>query len=142
MNPSESADIKVYEPGYLIAKIGASESAGSKGADMPAIGFMAHVDTSSDVSGKNVKACFTEIDGSVINMITALFCTPEEFRSSNHESIPSSHRTDNSFGCRQQGAGVAIAVAVIENSLKTRGSFMTGVYIHYRRRNRQGDEQL
>ncbi|HOV63137.1 MAG TPA: hypothetical protein PLG43_04555, partial [Spirochaetia bacterium] len=43
------SDISISEHGQLIARMKATY-----GVSAPAIGFMAHVDTSSDVSGKNV----------------------------------------------------------------------------------------
>ena len=57
------ADVELTDHCYVIARI----SATAGGENAPTIGFMAHVDTSSDVSGKDVKPVVTRnYDGSAI----------------------------------------------------------------------------
>ena len=62
---SGAEDITLDENGYLIARIPASPGY----ENVPTIGFLAHVDTASDVSGKNVKPVIHEnYDGKTIKL--------------------------------------------------------------------------
>ena len=63
--------------GYVMGKIPANI-----GGDIPAIGFIAHVDTSPDASGANVKPqIISDYDGSPIALkgVPGLYLDPEEF---------------------------------------------------------------
>ena len=65
------------EYGYVMGKIPANI-----GGDIPAIGFIAHVDTSPDASGANVKPqIISDYDGSPIALkgVPGLYLDPEEF---------------------------------------------------------------
>ena len=66
------------ESGYVMAKIPASAGCG----DVPAIGFIAHVDTAPDASGAGVKPqIIPDYDGSPIALkgVPGLFLDPAEF---------------------------------------------------------------
>lgn len=68
-------DVELDEFGYLIARVPA---AGREGA--PVIGFMAHVDTASEASGKGVQPTLHEnYDGGPIRLSGGLTIDPEEF---------------------------------------------------------------
>ena len=65
------------EHGYVYAKI-----PGNNGKDTPTIGFMAHVDTAPDASGKDVKPQIIDCyDGGDIPLkgVPGLFLKPSEF---------------------------------------------------------------
>ncbi len=67
-------DITLNEHGYLIARLEANTE-----ADVPVIGFMAHVDTSSDVSGTDVKPQIHEnYDGKPIVLNGGTVIDPEQ----------------------------------------------------------------
>ena len=67
-------DTEFVSPCYVIARIPASS--GKEG--LPAVGFMAHMDTSSDVSGKDVKAVLVkDYDGKRINLANDIVLDPE-----------------------------------------------------------------
>ena len=67
-------DIDLNENGYLIARLGANTD-----REIPAIGFMAHVDTSSDVSGTDVKPRIHEnYDGKPIALENGIVIDPAE----------------------------------------------------------------
>jgi tripeptide aminopeptidase len=69
------ADIRVSDHGYIVARLAAT-----KGVRAPSIGFMAHVDTASDVSGKNVSPRIHEgYDGGVIRYQNGLALDPAEY---------------------------------------------------------------
>lgn len=69
------SDISISEHGQLIARMKASY-----GVSAPAIGFMAHVDTSSDVSGKNVSPrIIAPYDGGVIRYGNGLILDPDDY---------------------------------------------------------------
>jgi len=64
--------------GYVTATLPAN----TKQKDIPVVGFLAHMDTSPDLSGENVKPQFIEdYDGGtvVLNKEKAIFMSPEEF---------------------------------------------------------------
>lgn len=64
------------DKGYLIARFPAAGTAGGAAT----IGFMAHVDTSPDVSGKDVRPqVHPDYDGKPIALEDGLVLTPEEF---------------------------------------------------------------
>jgi len=67
-------DVKLTDHCYVIARL--PPSAGKENA--PAIGFMAHMDTASDVSGKDVKPQLVKAyDGKKIALSGGLFLDPE-----------------------------------------------------------------
>ncbi|MBI9107635.1 MAG: peptidase T [Spirochaetales bacterium] len=67
-------DIDLNEHGYLIARLEANTE-----RDVPVIGFMAHVDTSSDVSGTNVKPRIHEnYNGELITLENGIVINPAE----------------------------------------------------------------
>lgn len=68
-------DVKITEHCYLIARL--PPSAGKENA--PSVGFLAHLDTASDVSGKDVKPQFVEnYDGGKIALAGGLCLDPEK----------------------------------------------------------------
>ena len=68
-------DVKITEHCYLIARL--PPSAGKENA--PCVGFLAHLDTASDVSGKDVKPQFVEnYDGGKIALAGGLCLDPEK----------------------------------------------------------------
>ena len=68
-------DTELDEFGYLIARIPANKSDGA-----PVIGFMAHVDTASEASGKNVQPVLhTNYDGKPIELEGGTVIDPEEY---------------------------------------------------------------
>lgn len=70
------SDVSLNKNGYLIARLPANLPAGK---EAPVIGFMAHVDTSSDMSGKDVKPLLHEnYDGGVIPLSGEFKLDPEE----------------------------------------------------------------
>ncbi|MCL2294057.1 MAG: peptidase T [Spirochaetes bacterium] len=70
-----ACDVILDENGYVIARIPASPGY----EDVPAIGFLAHVDTAPDVSGKNVNPLVHEnYDGKTIKLNGTEIC-PQKF---------------------------------------------------------------
>ncbi|MFH2114855.1 MAG: peptidase T [Spirochaetota bacterium] len=69
-------DVSIDDHAYVIARIPASP-----GLDqVPAIGFMGHIDTSSDVSGANVKPGIVKnYDGKAVQLSPGQFLDPAEF---------------------------------------------------------------
>lgn len=68
-------DVKITEHCYLIARL--PSSAGKENA--PCVGFLAHLDTASDVTGKDVKPRFVEnYDGGKIALADGLCLDPEK----------------------------------------------------------------
>ncbi|MCL2186765.1 MAG: peptidase T [Treponema sp.] len=66
-------DVKLNDNCYLIARLPASEGKESE----PCIGFLAHLDTASDVSGKNVKPQLVKnYNGEKISLANGLFLDP------------------------------------------------------------------
>jgi tripeptide aminopeptidase len=69
-------DVRIDDHAYVIARIPASPGL----EQVPAIGFMGHVDTSSDVSGANVKPrVIQHYDGKAVQLSPGQFLDPEEF---------------------------------------------------------------
>jgi tripeptide aminopeptidase len=67
-------DLVLTEHCYVIARIPASPGR----EDSPALGFMAHLDTAEDVSGKDVKPCLVEVyDGKKISLANGFALDPE-----------------------------------------------------------------
>ena len=70
-------DVELNEHGYLIARIPSNISGDSQ---PPTVGFMAHVDTSPDVSGKDVQPRVIEnYDGGVVELKEGFRLDPREF---------------------------------------------------------------
>ena len=68
------SDVSLSDMGYLIARIKPTK----EGKDTPVIGFMAHVDTVSDVPGEHVKPqIHEEYDGSPIKLGTEQVLSPQ-----------------------------------------------------------------
>lgn len=68
-------DVELDEYGYLIARVPPNKTDGA-----PIIGFMAHVDTDSEASGRNVSPQLHErYDGSPIKLKDDITIDPEEF---------------------------------------------------------------
>ncbi|PJE79936.1 Peptidase T [invertebrate metagenome] len=68
-------DVKLDENGYIMAKLPANTD-----KPVPAIGFIAHMDTAPDASGENVKAKIHEnYDGSDIILHDGMMLSPNEF---------------------------------------------------------------
>ena len=109
------SDVKVFENGYVIAVLPASE-----GIQSPVIGLMAHVDTSEDAPGKNVKPKITErYDGSVLDVGNGVSVDPVDFpvlaSCLGHEIISSDGTT--LLGADDK-AGIAIIMTAAEYLLK------------------------
>ena len=69
------SDLELDEHGYLIARLPATGE-----ANIPAIGFMAHVDTSSDVRGRGVRPELHEnYDGGDIELGDGRLLSPREY---------------------------------------------------------------
>lgn len=69
-------DVSIDDHAYVIARIPASPGLGN----VPAIGFMGHLDTSSDVSGANVKPrVIRNFDGKTVQLSPGQFLDPAEF---------------------------------------------------------------
>ena len=74
------ADTALDDNGFLIARIPAKTAEPGAAGEIPVIGFMAHVDTAEDVSGKDVKPqVHEEYDGSAIRLNDDVVIDPEEF---------------------------------------------------------------
>jgi tripeptide aminopeptidase len=70
------ADVNLNNHGYLIARLPSNLPTGT---EAPVIGFMAHVDTSGDISGKDVKPQIHEnYDGGVIRLNDQYSLDPAE----------------------------------------------------------------
>ena len=101
------------EYGYVMGKIPANT-----GGDIPAVGFIAHVDTSPDASGANVKPQIIEdYDGSPIALkgVPGLYLDPEEFPEligHKHETIITTDGT--TLLSADDKAGVAEIMAAVE----------------------------
>ena len=67
-------DVSIDENAYIMATLPANDSQ----TDTPVIGFIAHMDTSPDMSGKNVKARIIDYDGGniVLNQETNTVLSP------------------------------------------------------------------
>ncbi len=73
------ADVKLDEYGYVTATLPASEGV-EAGPNAHVIGFLAHMDTSPDASGANVKPrLIKDYDGSAIELGTTRVLSPDEF---------------------------------------------------------------
>ena len=67
-------DVNIIEPCYLLARLPASPGK----ENMPCVGFLAHLDTSCDVSGKNVKPVLVRhYDGGKIDIAPGLRLDPQ-----------------------------------------------------------------
>ena len=70
------SDISLDDHGYLIARLPASPG----GENVPVLGLMAHVDTSSDMKGEGVNPQIHEnYDGGVINLGAGYSLDPSDF---------------------------------------------------------------
>ena len=68
-------DVKITEHCYVIARLPASPGK----EDMPCIGFLAHLDTADDVSGKDVKPQLVQnYDGGKIRLAGDLYLDPDK----------------------------------------------------------------
>jgi len=71
-------DVKITDHCYVIARLPASSACQEK-ENAPCIGFLAHLDTASDVSGKNVKPQFVQnYDGGKIALADGICLDPEK----------------------------------------------------------------
>ncbi|MCR5313332.1 MAG: peptidase T [Bacteroidaceae bacterium] len=69
------SDVELDELGYLYATLPANTD-----KDVPVIGFIAHMDTSPDASGENVKpSIIKNYDGSDITLASGLVTSPSKF---------------------------------------------------------------
>ncbi len=76
LNEIGISDVKLNENGYLIARLPSNQV----GADIPVIGFMAHVDTSSDMKGEGVNPVIhKDYNGEVIPLGEGYSLNPEKF---------------------------------------------------------------
>ncbi len=104
-------DISLNENGYLIARLESNIE-----RDVPVIGFMAHVDTSSDVSGTDVKPQIHEnYDGKPIVLKNGVVISPDEDR---HLSKYRGHTIITSDGTTLLGADDKAGVAEIMTAVK------------------------
>ena len=76
-------DVKITDHCYVIARLSASSTSSAcqcpEKENAPCIGFLAHLDTASDVSGKDVKPQFVQIyDGGKIELADGLCLDPEK----------------------------------------------------------------
>jgi len=70
-------DVKLTDHCYVIARLPASLGQGHGKENIPCIGFLAHLDTAGDVSGKDVKPQLVEnYDGKLIELSNGIFLDP------------------------------------------------------------------
>ncbi len=109
-------DVSIDDHCYVIARIPASPGLGKK----PAIGFMAHVDTASDVSGANVQPRVIEhYDGKALQLARHGVLDPEAFPELKEYAGDTIIVTDGAtlLGADDK-AGVAIVMTAINAVLK------------------------
>ncbi len=106
-------DVYIDEHCFVIAKIPASPGAEKK----PAIGLMAHLDTSNEVSGANVKPRLVEnYDGQPIELSPGWTLDPDEFKELADYKGDSLIVTD---GTTLLGADDKAGIAIIMSAVKT-----------------------
>jgi tripeptide aminopeptidase len=105
-------DVKITDHCYVIARLPASN--GKENASC--IGFLAHLDTASDVSGKNVKPQFVHnYDGGKIELAGGLCLDPEkEPGLAEQKGKPIIHSDGNTLLGADDKAGIAEIMTAVE----------------------------
>ena len=110
-------DLTVADHCYVIARLPASPG----NEQLPAVGFLAHLDTSEDVSGKDVNPCLVEnYDGKPINLDGAGFCLDPASDPvlAAHRGKSLIHAGGNTLLGADDKAGIAIIIGAAEYLLK------------------------
>jgi len=111
-------DVKITDHCYVIARLPASlaSSACQEKENTPCIGFLAHLDTASDVSGKNVKPQFVQnYDGGKIELADELCLDPEkEPGLAEQKGKPIIHSDGTTLLGADDKAGIAEIMAAVE----------------------------
>jgi tripeptide aminopeptidase len=107
------SDVELTEHCYVIARLPAT--AGKE--KVPALGFMAHLDTASDVSGKNVNPILEKnYSGAKINLAGGLCLDPEtEPDLAAHQGRDLIHSDGTTLLGADDKAGIAILVSALEH---------------------------
>ena len=109
-------DVKITEHCYLIARLHAT--AGRENA--PCIGFLAHLDTADDVTGKDVKPQFVQsYDGSKIELTDGLYLDPaRDSDLAAHKGKAIIHTDGTTLLGADNKAGIAEIMAAVEYLVK------------------------
>lgn len=106
-------DVSLDENGYVMATLPAN----TRRTDVPIIGFIAHMDTSPDMSGRDVKPCIVAYTGGdiVLNESLGIVLSPDVFPELNHYVGQELIVTDGTtlLGADDK-AGVAAIVSAME----------------------------
>ncbi|MDR1636352.1 MAG: peptidase T [Treponema sp.] len=111
-----AADVELTDHCYVIARL-----PGTEGKEkVPTVGFMAHIDTAEDVSGKDVKARYVEnYDGKKIELAGGLVLDPKADPDlAAHKGKGLIHTDGNSLLGADDKAGIAEIMAALEYLLK------------------------
>ena len=105
-------DVTLTEHCYVIAKLPASPGK----EKVPALGFLAHLDTAEDVSGRDVKPCLVEsYDGKPINLSGGLCLDPaSDSALAAHKGKALIHTDGNTLLGADDKAGIAIIMGAAE----------------------------
>jgi len=106
------ADVTLTDHCYVIARLPASPGK----EQCPTVGFLAHMDTSSEVSGENVKACLVEsYDGKPIVLGGGLCLDPDEHPDlAAHKGKALIHTDGNTLLGADNKAGIAAIMGAVE----------------------------
>lgn len=106
-------DAEIDENGYVMATLPANTSKSA-----PVVGFIAHVDTSYEMSGANVRAQFVDYQGGdiVLNAEKGIVLSPREFPDLNNYVGKTLITTDgNTLLGADDKAGIAAIMAALEH---------------------------
>jgi tripeptide aminopeptidase len=106
------SDVELTDYCYVIARI--PSTAGKEG--VPAVGFMAHLDTASEVSGRDVKPILeTNYSGAKINLAAGLCLDPESDPGlAAHKGRALIHTDGTTLLGADDKAGIAVLMAALE----------------------------
>ncbi len=105
-------DVKITDHCYVIARLPTN----TEKENVPCIGFLSHLDTASDVSGKNVKPQFVQnYDGGKIELADGLCLDPEkEPGLAEQKGKPIIHSDGTTLLGADDKAGIAEIMAAVE----------------------------
>ena len=105
-------DVTLTDHCYVIARLPASPGLEQR----PPVGFLAHIDTSEDVSGKDVKPCLVEsYDGKVIDLGGGLCLDPDTDPAlASHKGKALIHTDGSTLLGADDKAGIAIIMGAAE----------------------------
>ena len=111
-----AADVILTDSCYVIARLPASSGLENK----TPVGFLAHMDTSGEVSGKDVRPILVEnYDGNIIKLLDGLSLDPQKDKGlAAHKGRPIIHTDGSTLLGADDKAGIAIIMGFFEYLLK------------------------